>query len=140
MQERFERLVALQDRIAGEENAKLVGLDVELLVQAVGGRKNDRTHRMTGRARDGRLVHFAPEGNLEGDIRPGDVVHTRITEAKPFFLIADSGITEHRRTRAGDMSAAGEVPTTAPIGVGLGLPSIGRPPQPTTPVDACGRS
>lgn len=140
VQERFERLVALQDRIAGEENAKLVGLDVELLVQAVGGRKNDRTHRMTGRARDGRLVHFAPEGNLEGDIRPGDVVHTRITEAKPFFLIADSGITEHRRTRAGDMSAAGEVPTTAPIGVGLGLPSIGRPPQPTTPVDACGRS
>lgn len=132
VQDRFERLVALQDRIAAEENAKLVGTDVELLVQATGGRKNEETHRLTGRARDGRLVHFTPSdaaGNeIAGDIRPGDVVHTTVTDAGSFFLIADAGVTEHRRTKAGDMSAAGETPpTTAPIGVGLGLPSIGKP-------------
>lgn len=131
VQERFERLVALQDRIQAEENARLVGTDVELLVQSEGGRKNAQTHRMTGRARDGRLVHFAPialEGaDLAGEIRPGDVVHTRITSAGSFFLVADSGVTEHRRTKAGDMSALGQTPTTAPIGVGLGLPTVGAP-------------
>ena len=127
VQDRFERLVALQERISEEENAKLVGTDQELLVQADGGRKNDRTHRMSGRARDGRLVHFTPEGNIDGEIRPGDIVHVTVTDSKPHFLIADSGVRSHRRTKAGDNSAAGEVPTTAPVGVGLGLPTIGRP-------------
>ncbi len=140
VQERFERLVALQDRISAEENANLVGTDVELLVQAGGGRKNDRTRRLTGRARDGRLVHFAPEGDLDGDIRPGDVVTTTVTDSAPYFLIADAGVVAHRRTRAGDMSAAGRVPTTAPIGVGLGLPTIGAPaPAPAVQAEgACG--
>ncbi|GAB3941355.1 tRNA (N6-isopentenyl adenosine(37)-C2)-methylthiotransferase MiaB [Corynebacterium tapiri] len=119
VQDRFERLVALQERISEEENAKLMGTEVELLVQD-GGRKNDRTQRMSGRARDGRLVHFTPEG----DIRPGDVVTVTVTDAKPHYLIADSGVHTHRRTRAGDMSEAGCTPTTAPIGVGLGLPTL----------------
>src|SRR5699024_12555905 len=44
VQDRFERLVKLQDDIGAEENAKLVGTDVELLVQA-DGRKNSETHR-----------------------------------------------------------------------------------------------
>lgn len=127
VQERFERLVALQERISAEENAKLVGTDVELLVQDGGGRKNDRTQRMSGRARDGRLVHFAVEGEIDGEVRPGDIVHVTVTDSKPHFLIADSGITHHRRTKAGDNSAAGQVPTTAPVGVGLGLPTFPKP-------------
>ena len=138
MQERFERLVALQDSIQAEENAKLVGTDVELLVQAEGGRKADKTHRLTGRSRDGRLVHFAPIDaagtSISADIRPGDVVHTTVTDSGSFFLVADSGVTEHRRTKAGDMSAAGQTPTTAPIGVGLGLPQVGAPAT----QDSCG--
>nr|CAB0610173.1 tRNA (N6-isopentenyl adenosine(37)-C2)-methylthiotransferase MiaB [Corynebacterium diphtheriae] len=129
VQDRYERLLALQERISTEENAKLIGTEVELLVQASGGRKNDKNQRMTGRSRDGRLVHFDPQGHVDGDIRPGDVITTVVTEAKPFFLIADSGVLQHRRTKAGDMSAAGKVPTTAPVGVGLGLPSIGSPAQ-----------
>ncbi|PSA72042.1 tRNA (N6-isopentenyl adenosine(37)-C2)-methylthiotransferase MiaB [Corynebacterium diphtheriae] len=129
VQDRYERLLALQERISTEENAKLIGTEVELLVQASGGRKNDKTQRMTGRSRDGRLVHFDPQGHVDGDIRPGDVITTVVTEAKPFFLIADSGVLQHRRTKAGDMSAAGKVPTTAPVGVGLGLPSIGSSAQ-----------
>ncbi|WP_193352782.1 tRNA (N6-isopentenyl adenosine(37)-C2)-methylthiotransferase MiaB [Corynebacterium diphtheriae] len=129
VQDRYERLLALQERISTEENAKLIGTEVELLVQASGGRKNDKTQRMTGRSRDGRLVHFDPQGHVDRDIRPGDVITTVVTEAKPFFLIADSGVLQHRRTKAGDMNAAGKVPTTAPVGVGLGLPSIGSPAQ-----------
>ncbi|MCQ9342443.1 tRNA (N6-isopentenyl adenosine(37)-C2)-methylthiotransferase MiaB [Corynebacterium kozikiae] len=140
VQERYERLIALQERISWEENQKLVGTEVELLVQATGGRKNDATKRMTGRARDGRLVHFMPEGNIEEQVRPGDVVTASVTEAKPHFLIADSGVLTHRRTKAGDMSAAGKVPTTAPVGVGLGLPAVGKPAAktPQAGADACG--
>ncbi|MCQ9370758.1 tRNA (N6-isopentenyl adenosine(37)-C2)-methylthiotransferase MiaB [Corynebacterium sp. 35RC1] len=140
VQERYERLIALQERISWEENQKLVGTEVELLVQATGGRKNDATKRMTGRARDGRLVHFMPEGNIEEQVRPGDVVIATVTEAKPHFLIADSGVLTHRRTKAGDMSAAGKMPTTAPVGVGLGLPAVGKPAAKTPQVgaDACG--
>ncbi|AGF72691.1 (dimethylallyl)adenosine tRNA methylthiotransferase [Corynebacterium halotolerans YIM 70093 = DSM 44683] len=138
VQERFERLIALQERVSAEENGKLVGTEVELLVQAGGGRKNGKTNRMTGRARDGRLVHFTPEGELDGEIRPGDVVTATVTDSAPHFLIADAGVLTHRRTRAGDMSAAGRVPTTAPIGVGLGLPTIGAPASTPQPESACG--
>ncbi|MFC6316691.1 tRNA (N6-isopentenyl adenosine(37)-C2)-methylthiotransferase MiaB [Corynebacterium gerontici] len=125
VQERYERLIALQDRISLEENQVLLGTEVELLVQADGGRKNDQTQRMSGRARDGRLVHFRPEGEIDQEIRPGDVIRTLISDAKPHYLIADGGVLHHRRTKAGDMSAAGKVPTTAPVGVGLGMPKIG---------------
>lgn len=125
VQDRYMRLLAVQERISQEENNKFLGQDLELLVQVDGGRKNDQTHRISGRAVDGRLVHFKPEGSE--DIRPGDFVTVTVTDAKPFFLIADSGVKAHRRTKAGDMSAAGKVPTTAPIGVGLGLPRIGKP-------------
>jgi tRNA-2-methylthio-N6-dimethylallyladenosine synthase len=127
VQDRYERLLALQERISAEENAKLVGRRLELLVQEGGGRKNATTHRMSGRARDGRLVHFAVPD--EARVRPGDVGEVTVTGAAPHFLIADSGLHSHRRTRAGDMSASGQTPTTAPVGVGLGLPGIGRPGQ-----------
>lgn len=132
VQERYERLIALQERICAEENAKFIGQEVELLVQADGGRKNDRTKRVSGRARDGRLVHFASTP----EVRPGDIVHVRITNAAPHYLIADSGVLHHRRTKAGDMSEAGKVPTTAPIGVGM--PSIGKPKTTSIAAASCG--
>lgn len=138
VQERYERLIELQERVCWEENQKLIGTEVELLVQAEGGRKNNKTNRMTGRARDGRLVHFnpvpAPEGAIDQSIRPGDVVTCVVTNAKPHFLIADAGVLTHRRTKAGDMSEVGKVPTTAPIGVGLGMPKIGAPAPKTKPL------
>ncbi|MGI8417714.1 MAG: tRNA (N6-isopentenyl adenosine(37)-C2)-methylthiotransferase MiaB, partial [Nakamurella sp.] len=85
------------------------------------------TARMSGRARDGRLVHFVPAGSVvQQTIRPGDVVTTVITGAAPHHLIADGEPTSHRRTLAGDKHETGERPKTP--GVGLGLPGFGRPP------------
>ncbi len=133
VQDRYERLIALQERVCLEENTKLIGAEVELLVQANTGRKNEKTKRMTGRSRDGRLVHFSPTGSIDDMVRPGDIVTTTITDAKPHFLIADSPVLTHRRTKAGDMSAAGQVPTTAPVGVGLGLPKVGAPTPMVSP-------
>ncbi len=135
VQERYERLIGLQERISLEENTALIGRSVELLVAAGEGRKDTRTARMSGRARDGRLVHFTPLG---ADIRPGDIVTTTVTDAAPHHLIADGTVLHHRRTRAGDVHAAGPRPSgaagpaTSGSGVGLGMPGIGLPAsQPT---------
>ncbi|GBE67010.1 tRNA-2-methylthio-N(6)-dimethylallyladenosine synthase [Mycobacterium sp. MFM001] len=117
VQERYERLVALQEQISLEENRAQIGRTVELLVATGEGRKDDRTARMSGRARDGRLVHFAP-GNAGP--RPGDVVTTVVTDAAPHHLIADGQLVTHRRTRAGDAHES------APRGVGLGMPAVRR--------------
>jgi tRNA-2-methylthio-N6-dimethylallyladenosine synthase len=127
VQERYERLVALQDQIALEENRNQIGRTVELLVATGEGRKDSRTARMSGRARDGRLVHFAPGGQ---QVRPGDVVTTKITDAAPHHLIADGDVISHRRTHAGDACANGQHRS----GVGLGMPGIGQPAAAVEPL------
>jgi tRNA-2-methylthio-N6-dimethylallyladenosine synthase len=131
VQERYGRLIELQERIGLEENAKQIGGTVELLVAAGEGRKDVRTARMSGRARDGRLVHFTPMSN---DIRPGDIVTTVVTAAAPHHLLADGTVLTHRRTRAGDAHSAGK----RPGGVGLGMPAVGKPAGRSEPV-GCGR-
>ncbi|GIJ11309.1 tRNA (N6-isopentenyl adenosine(37)-C2)-methylthiotransferase MiaB [Micromonospora andamanensis] len=137
VQERYERLIACVEEITWAENRKLVGETVEVLVAVGEGRKDERTGRMSGRARDGRLVHFATGDaggpGAAGTIRPGDIVHTTITYAAPHHLNADGAPLSHRRTRAGDAAEAGRSPRTP--GVLLGLPTIGAPaaaPEPTT--------
>ncbi|MFS8497465.1 MAG: tRNA (N6-isopentenyl adenosine(37)-C2)-methylthiotransferase MiaB, partial [Micromonosporaceae bacterium] len=99
VQERYERLVALVEEITLAENQRLVGREVEVLVAVGEGRKDAVTGRMSGRARDGRLVHFHGDPQR---VRPGDVVHTVVTRAAPHHLIADGELLAHRRTRAGD--------------------------------------
>ncbi|HXR43220.1 MAG TPA: tRNA (N6-isopentenyl adenosine(37)-C2)-methylthiotransferase MiaB, partial [Pseudolysinimonas sp.] len=138
VQERYERLTELQERISGEESAKLVGRSVEVLVAGEGkrdGERDGRPARMSGRAEDNRLVHFdAPAG---GPIpRPGDVVSVAVTRATPHFLIAGpiGDTLAVRRTRAGDAWDRAEaeacgIPThgaTASAGgsVNIGLPTL----------------
>jgi tRNA-2-methylthio-N6-dimethylallyladenosine synthase len=122
VQERYERLVALQEQICLDGNRALIGQSVELLAAAGEGRKDALTARMTGRARDGRLVHFTAGQIGPDQVRPGDIVTAVVTDAAPHHLIADAGILTHRRTRAGDAHAAGQ----RPRGVGLGMPGVGQ--------------
>ena len=131
--DRYRRLIELQESISLEGNAALVGRTVEVLVAAGEGRKDAATARMSGRARDGRLVHFTPGA---AEVRPGDIVETTLTGAAPHHLIADAPLLSHRRTRAGDAHAAGRRPRT----VGLGLPPVGAPPaQPEPTTTGCAR-
>ncbi|CAM4270858.1 (Dimethylallyl)adenosine tRNA methylthiotransferase MiaB [Mycobacterium basiliense] len=123
VQERYERLVELQEQISLDGNRALVGQTVELLVATGEGRKDSRTSRMSGRARDGRLVHFrAEDQGADRRVHPGDIITAVITDAAPHHLIADAGILTHRRTRAGDAYASGQNAR----GVGLGMPGVGR--------------
>ncbi|MGW1062749.1 tRNA (N6-isopentenyl adenosine(37)-C2)-methylthiotransferase MiaB [Micromonospora rubida] len=136
VQERYERLIATVEEITWAENKRLVGETLEVLVAVGEGRKDERTGRMSGRARDGRLVHFATgAGALAERIRPGDIVHTTVTYAAPHHLNADGEPLSHRRTRAGDAAEAGRSPRTP--GVLLGLPTIGAPAAAPAPTAGC---
>ncbi len=101
--DRYERLAALVTEVAWQENQKLIGREVEVLVADGEGRKDNATHRMSGRARDNRLVHFTPADPAP---RPGDVITTVVTSAAPHYLIADGAPSGLRRTSGGDAWAA----------------------------------
>ncbi|HXR42358.1 MAG TPA: tRNA (N6-isopentenyl adenosine(37)-C2)-methylthiotransferase MiaB [Acidothermaceae bacterium] len=123
VRDRYERLVSVVEEVAWAENRAQVGKTVEVLVAEGEGRKDDRTQRMSGRAADNRLVHFAA-----ADARPGDVVSAEVTYAAPHHLVADI-VQEVRRTRAGDAWEMRQNvrQESRPAGVLLGMPSIGVP-------------
>ncbi|HEV2377183.1 MAG TPA: tRNA (N6-isopentenyl adenosine(37)-C2)-methylthiotransferase MiaB [Streptosporangiaceae bacterium] len=125
--ERFGRLTSLVTDVARAENQALVGRRVEVLVAEGEGRKDTATHRMSGRAKDNRLVHFTPAGT---DPRPGDVVSVTVTAAAPHYLTADSPTVTVRRTRGGDAWQARQEAThvdtpAAQVPVLLGMPTVG---------------
>ena len=66
VQERYERLVEVVNEIAWSENQTFEGREVEVLVAEGEGRKDLATERLSGRARDNRLVHFAATGRWHG--------------------------------------------------------------------------
>ena len=157
VQERYERLVALVEETTFAENRKLTGATVEVLVAEGEGRKDAATHRMSGRARDNRLVHFTPHAAprqpdetgdsprsdavkpgihhvAPGAPRPGDVVTVTVTRAAPHYLLSDAAPLSLRRTRAGDAwEAAATAPApAAPVPTAPATPS----PAPATPSHA----
>jgi tRNA-2-methylthio-N6-dimethylallyladenosine synthase len=111
-QDRYERLAKLVNQIVWEENQAQIGQVIEVLVATGEGKKDDVTGRMSGRARDNRLVHFTPNENTV----PGDLVEVKVTSAAPFHLISDAPIISHRHT-IGSLKQ----PSSA---VNLGLPTI----------------
>src|SRR4051812_34892108 len=133
VQERFDRLIELQEAMALELNQEQVGRKIEVLVATGEGKRDAETLRLSGRARDGRLVHFTPGS---ATVRPGDVVETVVTYGAPHYVVADGPLISHRRTRAGDQSEAGIKPKTP--GTPLGLPSFGAPAPLPAAVNGCG--
>ena len=131
VQERYERLVALQEEISWEQNRAQEGRVVEVLVAQGEGRKDDATQRLSGRVRDNRLVHFAvPDGGLRP--RPGDFATVQVSYGAPHHLVADGALTggtyRVRRSAAGDawqsLVEAAELPEAAgAVAVQLGMPT-----------------
>jgi tRNA-2-methylthio-N6-dimethylallyladenosine synthase len=115
VQERYVRLVELQEQISWDAAKALVGREVEVLVHVGEGRKDGATGRVSGRARDGRLVHVATGST---DISPGDTITSAVTYAAPHHLVADAGIRTHRRW----------VGPAEPVTVPKPLLTIGPPP------------
>ena len=128
VQERYERLLALCNDIAWQENKRQLGTVVEVLVANDEGRKDASTQRHSGRSRDNRLVHFEVPAGAEIP-RPGDLVTVRVTDAKPYFLLADAsgGVYELRRTVAGDAWDRAQAESCGiPSAAGQGAATSGR--------------
>ena len=78
VQERFERLVELQERISLERMKELEGETVEVLVEGVGRKGN-----VQGRTRTNKIVH------LDGEFGPGTFLDARIVSAHPHHLVGE---------------------------------------------------
>ena len=78
VQGRFDRLVALQERISLERNRALEGTVAEVLVEGRG-----RKGGLQGRTRTNKVVNF--EGNAE----PGDFVAVRVTSGHPHHVTGE---------------------------------------------------
>ncbi len=131
--ERYGRLIELQNRISAEENRKQIGQIVEVMLADHQGRKDAATSRITGRARDNRLVHIglpAHVANLPASKqpRPGDVATVTVTGASSHHLIADSPDFTWRRTPGGDAWARAQAMPVeqqgATTAVSLGIPTL----------------
>ncbi|MFN2588716.1 MAG: tRNA (N6-isopentenyl adenosine(37)-C2)-methylthiotransferase MiaB [Actinomycetota bacterium] len=105
VQERYDRLVELQDRISLERNRAHVGRVEEVLVE--GPSKKD-SGKLSGRTRTNKLVHFPSDGAEEGSLR--SVV---VTAAHPHFLSGE--------LRGGAPAGA---PANARRGTPLSLPLV----------------
>jgi tRNA-2-methylthio-N6-dimethylallyladenosine synthase len=75
VQERFDRLVGLQERISMEHAEAMVGSRLEVLVEGAG-----RKGRLAGRTRTNKLVHF------DGSVEPGGFAMVEVTGAHPHHL------------------------------------------------------
>ena len=127
VRERYERLVELVGRIAWEENRRFEGQEVEVMFALGEGRKDSATNRMSGRARDNRLVHVAVGEEPSDRPRPGDIAYATITHAAPHHLNSDAPLRGLRRTRGGDAWEAVNTDVPEPKGVPLGMPSLRLP-------------
>jgi tRNA-2-methylthio-N6-dimethylallyladenosine synthase len=136
VQERYERLLAVQDDVSWAENTRQVGRTAHVLIAEGEGRKDGATHRLSGRAPDNRLVHFSAPTSTETRPRPGDVATVTVTYAAPHHLVADGPVSV-RRTRAGD---AWEARAADPVAaaVVLGMPTVGAPAVVAATAPACG--
>jgi tRNA-2-methylthio-N6-dimethylallyladenosine synthase len=127
VRDRYQRLVDVVDEVAAAENQSFVGREVEILVAVGEGRKDAQTHRLSGRARDNRLVHFSVP--TAGSVpRPGDLVTAVVTHAAPHHLVADSaedgGVYRVRPTGAGDAHERTTATADRDGLVLLGMPAV----------------
>jgi tRNA-2-methylthio-N6-dimethylallyladenosine synthase len=101
VQERFDRLVALQEGISLEKNRMLVGRRLEILIEGPG-----RKGGLSGRTRTNKLIHS------EGAIEPGSFAQILAREAHPHHLVGD--LVEDGRGSDGTQSAAVLDPAPVP--------------------------
>ena len=75
VQERFDRLVSLQEAMSLKRNGAMVGRAFEVLIEGAGRKGN-----LSGRTRTNKLVH------TEGTLPPGSFATAVVTKAHPHHL------------------------------------------------------
>jgi tRNA-2-methylthio-N6-dimethylallyladenosine synthase len=125
VKERYERLHLHQEAIAWQVNKQSIGRELEVLIQeSVGNQSN----RMSGKSADFRLVHFEADSSASSNnhsLRPGDFATIKVTDAKPFYLLAEGPLLSCRSSKGGDAFAQ-RVHEAESRGVMLGIPKLSR--------------
>ena len=101
MADRYNQLHKIQQEISKEENKRLIGKKVELLVSGHEGRHDLDQNRMNGRSADFRLTHF---DNSAQSARPGDLVEVKVLQAFANHIVAGAPINV-KKTKGGDAHA-----------------------------------
>jgi tRNA-2-methylthio-N6-dimethylallyladenosine synthase len=101
MADRYNQLHKIQQEISKEENERLIGKNVELLVSGHEGRHDLDQNRMNGRSADFRLTHF---DNSAQSARPGDLVEVKVLQAFANHIVAGAPINV-KKTKGGDAHA-----------------------------------
>ena len=101
MADRYNQLHKIQQEISKEENERLIGKNVELLVSGHEGRHDLDQNRMNGRSADFRLTHF---DNSAQSARPGDLVEVKVLEAFANHIVAGAPINV-KKSKGGDAHA-----------------------------------
>jgi len=83
IRERFARLVEVTDRSALAHHRARVGQHEEVLVEGA-SKRNDRM--LSGRTRQGKLIHFPAPGET---VRPGSLVSVDVTYGAPYYLLGE---------------------------------------------------
>ena len=83
VQARFDRLVALQERVSLEVMREHLGRTVEILVEGIG-----RKGGVQGRTRTNKVVH------VPGELAPGTFLDVRIVSAHPHHLVGEPVVRE----------------------------------------------
>ena len=103
VQERFERLTALQDTVSLERNRRHLGEIHEVIVEGA-SKKNPR--RLSGRTRHNKLVHFGSDGARDGAFRTVRITgaHSHYLEGELTSARSDSRASRSRDTRRARVS------------------------------------
>ena len=138
VKERYQRLVDLVDDIAWDEGKRQVGRTIDVLVAEGEGRKDDATGRLSGRAPDNRLVHFAARGGRgksrvrrhghgRGDVRRAAPPGRRRPNPGTFDVRAAGDAWERTQSESpGTCQRSFDGWLAAVEAVSLGLPTVGR--------------
>ena len=101
MADRYNQLHKIQQEISKEENERLIGKKVELLVSGHEGRHDLDQNRMNGRSADFRLTHF---DNSAQSARPGDLIEVKVLQAFANHIVAGAPMNV-KKTKGGDAHA-----------------------------------
>jgi ribosomal protein S12 methylthiotransferase len=90
-QDRYNRLMALQQGISLKKNQSFVGKTLDILVEGHGAAEDEDGNALDGVISIGRSYRDAPEIDgyviVEGELPPGEIVPVRITGATTYDLI-----------------------------------------------------
>ncbi len=110
-QERYERLMELQQGISLKKNQALVGRTLDILVEGHGAGEDERGEAIDAVISLGRSYRDAPEIDgyvlVEGELPVGEIVPVRITGATTYDLLATVDLAEPSVVQAGQIYGAG---------------------------------